>query len=1322
VRARVYKTDADTVIENIVIEGKDIIYDNGLFNIFVQLHPDTIDISGVVQLQAYLNQGTWYLWEVEAHAHAIAGALTYKIPAGGFAWADFYGPYDYIKIDSVVITDLNPLTPVLKVDPEELDFGNIPRSASYGRKLYLTNIGGESLSWSANSNKSWIDLSSTSGNLQHGETDIIDITVNTDNLNYGEHNGTIDINSNGGDKDVPVTLQVVEGEEEIIEIQPETEGEDTYVDYCTYTGGPNSAPYGGDNLFYAGVYCEDSPQHPDYKGKNRAYIEFDLSQIPSGLTISSAYLKLYGHSGGYGTNPTATLAAYKVNGYWSESNLIWNTQPSFDNSPIDIITVQKDIGWYSWDITSLFTKWYNEQTPNRGAIIKDPDEDSHYDEDNFEGYAIFATSDFKPGQGNWQRPILAVTYLGTIGPVRYYGQNIKSDDDDNGEVNQEETIGLKIQLKNEGNVTARNVSADISSNDLYVLEITDDSEDYGDIDPGDEVWCEYDYDFKVKASTPHNHRIVFELTITASGNYQWHDSFEITVMDNDGPSAPSISSSSHPAQNAWFSDNDPSFTWSTPSDPSGIVEYCYKLNQIADYVPNPDTDSKTPYIGESYTDLADGTWWFHVRAKDGANNWGETNHYKINIDVTKPGIVSNLASASHTLGQCSDDNTIEVSWTPATDNMSGIAGYSIIWDHSSGTIPDRVADIGPVTCDTSPPLADGDDWYFHIRSVDYASNCSDYTVHLGPFCVGAGLWSETPNFGTGITWDVVPGDCDNDGDVDIAVGNVGVWDSVNWETLPAQNYLYLNNGDGTFTEIPTFGTGVTFCLDWGDYDNDGDLDLAVGNNGQNYLYRNEGNGNFIGLELFGSGETCGLDWGDYDNDGDMDLILANWIIGDATLYRNDGNSLFTQIETFGEATHVAWQDFDSDDNLDFALGRGHCCAPLTFYKNNGDGIFSVVAEFSPDDENASLDWGDFDNDGDADLLVGNTESEHNRLYENIGNCTFVEHNVCEMEYPAPLTFSMKWGDYDNDGDLDIVWAGLGFLSFINDITFLTVPGIVYRNDEDFYFTPTTYFGHSVDSLPVEIAVSAWCDYDNDYDLDIAVGSFELVSEFEIIEASNFMYVNNVKPGNPNDTPSPPTELNCDINDQCAILSWNDGYDPETPTNGLTYNLRVGITSGGNEILSGAIPVGPGNVGYALSRTVTSLPACTCYWSVQTVDGGFARSSWADEQEFTLVGVKEATQENFPKTFYLSESFPNPFISITSFTYGIPRASHVIIKVYDSTGRQIQTILDYPSICPGYHTVHWNGRDNKDQRVASGVYFCQMEAEGFKDLRKMILLR
>jgi len=138
----------------------------------------------------------------------------------------------------------------------------------------------------------------------------------------------------------------------------------------------------------------------------------------------------------------------------------------------------------------------------------------------------------------------------------------------------------------------------------------------------------------------------------------------------------------------------------------------------------------------SLTPDSDGSYTIQSRAIDNSNNQetpaaGNT----FTFDTTPPNDPSNVQSPSHTPSVWSKDNTVDVTWTDATDNLSGLDGYSILWDTSPNTIPPQTKNIEEgIQTTTSPALPDGRSHYFHIRSKDNAGNWRA-TVHLGPFFI-----------------------------------------------------------------------------------------------------------------------------------------------------------------------------------------------------------------------------------------------------------------------------------------------------------------------------------------------------------------------------------------------------------------------------------------------------------------------------------------------------------------------------------------------------------------------------------------------------------
>ncbi len=292
-------------------------------------------------------------------------------------------------------------------------------------------------------------------------------------------------------------------------------------------------------------------------------------------------------------------------------------------------------------------------------------------------------------------------------------------------------------------------------------------------------------------------------------------------------------------------------------------------------------------------------------------------------------------------------------------------------------------------------------------------------------------------------------DYNNDGCLDIFVLR-GAWE------FPQRPSLLKNNCDGTFTDV-TVASGLSEALQtqtgvWADIDNDGYLDLFVGNeNGPSHLYRNKGDGTFEDISHAAGIDrvafTKGVVAGDYDNDGYVDFYVSN-LNGDNFLYHNNHNGTFTDVAPQA-GVQKPWQSF---------------AAWFFDYDNDGWPDLFVTSYYVSVDESVRSYLG----------LPPNAETL--KLYKNLGNGTFRDVTAEVGLDRVFMPMGANFGDIDNDGFLDI-YLGTGNPSYAS-----MLPNVLLHNKEGKFFTDVTassgtgelHKGHGV----------AFADIDNDGDEDL----------------------------------------------------------------------------------------------------------------------------------------------------------------------------------------------------------------------------------------------
>jgi hypothetical protein len=484
---------------------------------------------------------------------------------------------------------------------------------------------------------------------------------------------------------------------------------------------------------------------------------------------------------------------------------------------------------------------------------------------------------------------------------------------------------------------------------------------------------------------------------------------------------------------------------------------------------------------------------------------------------------------------------------------------------------------------------------------------------------------------TGLAYSsIINGDYDNDGDLDIAV--------TGYDSTSGRFMIYTNNG-GSFT-LDSEPMGTDLGVYWssiinGDYDNDGDLDIALtgtddgGTTKRFIIYKNNGGSFTEDSEPMGT--NVGVYWGsiingDYDNDGDLDIALTGTIDGSNErfiIFHNDGTGSFTQnAEPMGADTGVTYSsivngDYDNDGDLDIAL-TGYDGADLHFkiFKNSGG---SFTLDQNPMGAAAGVNYsyvinGDYDNDGDLDIaLTGADASNYYFIIFKNNDGTFTRDSEPLGTDKGVNRGCVVNGDFDNDGDLDIGLTGLYFA----DERF-----VIFKNDGGGNFT--RYSSPMSFNLGLRDSSIASGDYDSDGDLDIALTG-TVVSN----ASSNkfIIFKNEYARKNTNTLPTAPTEFDVSYSTTTGFVSmtWNmSDYDGVGTSSSVYFNIRAGSEPGEHDIISGVY--GSPLMGNYLRPKLSSN---TCgvnlryagwiYWAVQTIDTSLETSAWSAEQS-TYTGV------------------------------------------------------------------------------------------------------
>ena len=551
----------------------------------------------------------------------------------------------------------------------------------------------------------------------------------------------------------------------------------------------------------------------------------------------------------------------------------------------------------------------------------------------------------------------------------------------------------------------------------------------------------------------------------------------------------------------------------------------------------------------------------------------------------------------------------------------------------------------------------------------------------------------------------------------------------------------------TFTDVaPSMGVddigngqGVSSI----DFNNDGFIDIFLVNNGQPCrLFRNDNGIGFtdvaatVGVNNSGNGRGNAI--GDFNNDGLTDIVIGNYSQS-CILYRNDSTA-FTNVTTAAGMNltswggSINWFDYNADSRLDCYIGNDGIPTHANYlFENNDLSTFTEVAAsvgLTDDLSTLSTATADYDNDGDLDIFIGNQSgSPTGVLFQNNGG-SFTNVSVASGLETYSYTWGADWGDFDNDGDLDLYLANsnAGNQCFVNN--------------GDGTFTESAAFLGIAD--PTSSFSCGWADFDNDGDLDLYVangssgvdklyrndgGTFTDVAA--TVGTNDMRHSNSTTWADLNNDGFLDLYLSNNGSENRLYMSnaGNSNHWLELLLVGMTVNrsaigARVRIVAGGlsqiREVQGGSGHNGqnslPVEFGLGSNEMVDSI---IVNWPGGPID---IHTNIPSDQILTvtegqIIVPVEMANNNKPAGYVLSQNYPNPFNPSTTIEYSIPERTDVKLTVINIVGEEVAELVNQ-IMDAGSYSVEFSAKGG----LPSGVYFYSLQAGNFITNKKMILLK
>jgi len=507
---------------------------------------------------------------------------------------------------------------------------------------------------------------------------------------------------------------------------------------------------------------------------------------------------------------------------------------------------------------------------------------------------------------------------------------------------------------------------------------------------------------------------------------------------------------------------------------------------------------------------------------------------------------------------------------------------------------------------------------------------------------------------------VATGDLNEDGALDIAVPN---------ENGSVATVL-LGNGDGTFgTPVQYYCGGMPFCIAISDLNDDGHLDLAVAERtgGSVVVLLGDGTGVFLGAGVYGAGSgTSFVGASDLNGDGTPDLVTTNTFSDDVSFLRGNGDGTFQSCINYAVASdpfHAAIGDLDADGNGDLVVA------------NQTGGSVSVLLNTSPVAEPVIVRIADGANDQGRQVRIEWVRSRHDAAGDSLSVTGYElyrqedERSLFGGASAVPVGIEIAHLERDRLAG----WDYIATIPAHTDSVYQCVAPTLCDSTIAHGVCLSTFFVRATTIVP-------WVYFDS--------------------EPASGYSVDNLAPG-------VPAGLVVAYHSPGGNdLSWDECEDPD-------FQYFKVYRGDGEEFE----PAPENLVHMTIDREWTDPDGTGWdYYKVSAVDQAGNESGAAPPEMVT--GIEDVV----PKSYALGHSFPNPFNPTTHIAFDVPEpGGSITLRVYNPAGRVVRTLVD-SWMPPGRYMEVWDGRDGDGVELGTGVYFCALEAPGFSERRKMVLVK